>query len=54
MSITEYKANETQFGNIFLKIKGEKEDVRIISNMEEIYDAAVFFYNVGLDISDIN
>ncbi len=54
VSITDYKESELKFGNIFLKIKGETQDIRIISNMEEIYDTAVFFYNVGLEISDIN
>ncbi|MFZ2151412.1 MAG: hypothetical protein WAZ12_01015 [Candidatus Absconditicoccaceae bacterium] len=54
ISIKTYPESENNFGKIYLKANCDGKSIRIINYMDDLYESASFFCNIGLEIQEIN
>lgn len=54
VSIKPFPENENIFGKIYLFVENDNKTIRIISYMDDLSDAAMFFFNVWLNVVEIN
>ncbi len=54
ISIKAYPWDENSFGKIYLIVNSDWKNIRIINYMDDVREAAMFFCNMWLEISEIN
>ena len=55
ISIKEYPLkDENSFGNIYLKANCDWLNIRVVIHMDDLHEAAILFFNIWLEINEIN